>query len=126
HKQSKCEYKNKAIEPIEPIEPPISTAENLFGKEACPSSQIITQNLRAPARARDDLYHKYTKGTLREVKILQLHINRLGFDTLKVDGILGPITNGAIKRMQIFLGTIPDGYVGPKTRELINNSCKRY
>ena len=50
-------------------------------------------------------------------------MNRLGFNAGVVDGILGPITDGAIKRMQKFLGTDQDGYVGPKTRALINNSC---
>jgi|GEM_PF-6700819 len=38
-------------------------------------------------------------------------------------GILGPITDGAIKRMQTYLGTKADGLVGPLTRALINNSC---
>ena len=51
-------------------------------------------------------------------------MNRLGFNAGPVDGILGPITDGAIKRMQKFLGTAQDGLVGPKTRALINNSCK--
>ena len=50
-------------------------------------------------------------------------MNRLGFSAGVVDGILGPITDGAIKRMQAFLGTTQDGYVGPVTRGLINNSC---
>lgn len=50
-------------------------------------------------------------------------MNRLGFNAGKEDGILGKITEGAIKRMQTYLGTKADGFVGPKTRELINNSC---
>ncbi len=85
------------------------------------SEQILTQNLRAPAR--DNQYASYTRGIVKEVKILQAHMNRLGFRSGKEDGILGPITDGAIRRMQIFLGTKPDGYVGPITRGLINNSC---
>jgi peptidoglycan hydrolase-like protein with peptidoglycan-binding domain len=51
-------------------------------------------------------------------------MNRLGFKAGPVDGILGPLTDAAIKRMQKFLGTTPDGLVGPRTRVLINNSCK--
>ncbi|HIP33972.1 MAG TPA: peptidoglycan-binding protein [Bacteroidia bacterium] len=54
-------------------------------------------------------------------------MNRLGFNAGDVDGILGPITDGAIKRMQIdlgFTGKLIDGYVGPLTRERINNSCE--
>lgn len=50
-------------------------------------------------------------------------MNRLGFASGEVDGILGSITDSAIKRMQKFLGTTQDGYVGPVTRGLINNSC---
>ena len=50
-------------------------------------------------------------------------MNRLGFNSGSIDGILGPITDGAIKRMQKFLRTTQDGYVGPITRSLINNSC---
>ena len=51
-------------------------------------------------------------------------MNRLGFNAGSVDGILGPKTKGAIMRMQKFLGTTPDGYVGLKTRALINYSCE--
>ncbi|MCD5390001.1 MAG: peptidoglycan-binding protein [Candidatus Pacebacteria bacterium] len=50
-------------------------------------------------------------------------MNRLGFNAGDIDGILGPITDGAIKRMQKFLGTDQDGLVGPLTRNLINSSC---
>lgn len=50
-------------------------------------------------------------------------MNRLGFKAGKEDGILGKNTEGAIKRMQTYLGTKADGLVGPKTRALLNNSC---
>jgi peptidoglycan hydrolase-like protein with peptidoglycan-binding domain len=81
------------------------------------------------AGARNGRINNYSKTTLakkevvKEVKILQTHMNRLGFNSGPVDGILGPITDGAIKRMQKFLGTYQDGLVGPITRSLINNSC---
>lgn len=87
----------------------------------CPANQVLTQDLKAGAR--DGRYHSYTKAIVTEVKILQAHMNRLGFNSGAVDGILGPITDGAIKRMQTFLGTAADGYVGPLTRNLLNNSC---
>lgn len=87
----------------------------------CPADQLLTQNLKAGAR--NGRYHAYTKAVVTEVKILQAHMNRLGFNSGAVDGILGPITDGAIKRMQIYLGTKADGYVGPITRSLINTSC---
>ncbi len=87
----------------------------------CPATQILTQNLKAGAR--NGQYHSYTKGIVKEVRILQAHMNRLGFASGKEDGILGPITDGAIKRMQKQLGTTQDGLIGPITRGLINGSC---
>jgi hypothetical protein len=87
----------------------------------CPVDQIITQNLRAPSR--NGVYNSYTGGIVLEIDILQTHLNRLGFNSGPVDGIAGPLTDGAIKRMQTFLGTTPDGFVGPITRALLNTSC---
>ncbi len=94
----------------------------LGGGATCPVDQTLTQNLHAPAR--NGKYNNYTKGIVKEAKILQAHLNRLGFSAGPVDGILGPKSDGAIKRMQTFLKTKPDGYVGPMTRALINASCK--
>ncbi len=90
-------------------------------KKTCPADQILTQNLKSGAR--NGKYHSYTKGIVKEVKILQAHMNRFGFNSGPVDGVLGKLTDGAIKRMQKFLNTKQDGLVGPVTRELINNSC---
>lgn len=93
----------------------------------CPSHLILTQNMRVGGR--DGRINNYSKTTLlnkeilKEAKILQNHLNRLGFNSGPEDGILGPISDGAIKRMQRFLGTTPDGLVGPITRNAINNSC---
>lgn len=87
----------------------------------CPANQILTQNLRAPSR--NGVYNNYTKGIVKEARILQVHLNRLGFSSGKEDGILGKQSDSAIKRMQKLLGTKQDGYVGPVTRGLINNSC---
>lgn len=105
-----------------------STTGSSLGKPGqCSADLLITQDMRAGAR--NGLINNYSRATIakkeimREVKILQTHMNRLGFNSGPVDGILGPITDGAIKRMQKFLGTSQDGLVGPKTRALINNSC---
>jgi hypothetical protein len=93
----------------------------------CSADLLITQDMRAGARnGRINNYSRTTitnKEVMREVKILQTHMNRLGFNSGQIDGILGPVTDGAIKRMQKFLGTYQDGRVGPITRSLINNSC---
>lgn len=87
----------------------------------CPADQLLTQNLRTGAR--NGRFHPYTGGIVTQANILQAHLNRLGFNSGPVDGILGPISDGAIKRMQTFLGTKADGFVGPITRGLLNASC---
>ena len=74
---------------------------------------------------RDGRYSVYNRGVVKQVKLLQKHMNRLGFRSGPEDGIFGPITDGAVKRMQKFLGTKQDGIVGPITRSLINHSCQK-
>ncbi len=102
-----------------PTTPVVTPNTNTIG--LCLATQILTQNLRAPSR--NGVYNSYTKGIVKEAKILQAHMNRLGFVSGPEDGIIGPLTDGAIKRMQIFLHTKPDGLIGPITRGLINHSC---
>jgi murein L,D-transpeptidase YcbB/YkuD len=99
----------------------IKTEISNDNKKACSADQLLTQNLKSGAR--NGVYNSYTKGIVKEVRILQTHMNRLGFNAGKVDGILGKLTDGSIKRMQKFLGTKQDGLIGPITRNLINNSC---
>ena len=105
------------VTPAQSDTPKTKTPEN----EQCPANTLIHQNMKAPAR--NGAYNSYTKAIVTEVKLLQGHMNRLGFESGPEDGILGKLTDGAIKRMQIFLGTTPDGMIGPITRNLINNSC---
>ncbi|MBY0328795.1 peptidoglycan-binding protein [Patescibacteria group bacterium] len=101
--------------------PVVPTPQTPSEKSQCPATQMLTQNLKAGAR--NGRSNTFAKTTVTEVAILQAHMNRLGFKAGVEDGILGPITDGAIKRMQIYLGTKADGLVGPLTRALINNSC---
>ncbi|MCX6755713.1 MAG: BspA family leucine-rich repeat surface protein [Candidatus Nomurabacteria bacterium] len=101
--------------------PIIPTAPVLGAPGKCAPELIITQNLKAGSR--NGKYNSYTKGIVREADKLQKHLNRLGFASGKVDGIIGPVTRSAIMRMQKFLGTPADGLVGPLTISLINNSC---
>ena len=98
-----------------------TTTPSLGEPGLCSADQLLTQNLRAPSR--NGVFNSYTQGIVREINILQGHLNRLGFNSGPIDGIAGPLTDGAIKRMQVFLGTTPDGFVGPITRGLLNNSC---
>ncbi len=87
----------------------------------CPAELQLTENLRSGAY--NGRYHPYTRGIVTQAHILQKHLNRLGFSSGKEDGKLGPISTGAIMRMQASLGTKSDGIVGPNTRAVLNNSC---
>jgi DNA-binding beta-propeller fold protein YncE len=98
-----------------------TTTSEAQENNTCSANQTLTQNLRAPSR--NGVFNSYTQGIVTEANILQGHLNRLGFNSGLEDGIIGRLTDGAIKRMQTFLGSIPDGYVGPITRGLLNESC---
>ena len=45
-----------------------------------------------------------------EKKEMQKLLIAKGFDTKKVDGIIGPLTIDAVRRYQKSVGLIPDGY----------------
>ncbi len=96
-------------------------ARNTQAAKQCPVSELLSQNLKTGAH--NGRYNSYTGGIVTQAHILQGHLNRLGFNSGVADGILGPISDAAIKRMQVSLGAKPDGYVGPITRGLLNNSC---
>ena len=116
--------KHYGIETEEPTTTSTTTATStteLSESNTCSLEQTLTQNLKAPSR--NGTYNSYTNDIVTEAHILQAHLNQLGFNSGPEDGILGPISTGAIKRMQTFLGTDPDGYVGPLTRAFINESC---
>ena len=101
-----------ANQPAVPAQPTSNT---------CLGDQILTQNLRTGAR--NGRFHPYTGTIVTQAHILQRHLNRLGFNSGPIDGILGPLSDGTMKRMQTFLGTKADGFVWPITRGLLNNSC---
>lgn len=52
---------------------------------------------------------------------IQQRLQNLGIDTGKIDGIIGPITRGAIRRFQIKFGLPPDGIAGPATRQKLKD-----
>ncbi len=44
---------------------------------------------------------------------LQTRLTRAGFDTVKIDGRIGPLTIAAVRAWQVSLGRVPDGYASP-------------
>ncbi len=51
------------------------------------------------------------------VRGLQLRLRRLGFRPGPIDGLFGPLTQGAVERFQVARGLLADGVVGPHTRK---------
>jgi hypothetical protein len=51
------------------------------------------------------------------VRGLQLRLRRLGFRPGPIDGLFGPLTEGAVERFQVARGLAADGVVGPDTRK---------
>ena len=127
HKQSVCRY--------EDVETP--TEDNPLGGKLCPQNLTIHNFMKKGDR--DGKYSSYNKGRVREVKLLQSHINRILKNEYTEkpagpeDGIFGTLTERGVKRLQTKLNKllkgiikkplIVDGIVGPYTREAINHSC---
>lgn len=120
--------------PLIPISTPSSPGETVFDSGPCPAELLITDNMKRGDR--DGGYGDYNKGVVKQVALLQAHINRILVTTYKeaagpVDGIYGPLTEQGVKRLQIALNNIVkptpllviDGVVGPFTKIAINNSC---
>lgn len=128
-----CSINNPLVtEPI--VETPTTTPEQILGSGNCLSTLIITDNLKQGDK--NGKYSTYNKGIIKQVDILQAHINRILSASYKqaagpVDGIFGPLTKQGVIRLQESLNTILkptpllkiDGIVGPFTKEAINNSC---
>lgn len=53
------------------------------------------------------------------VELLQLALNRAGFGTLETDGILGPVTEQALRRFQTAHTLVPDGIAGRETHRAL-------
>lgn len=51
--------------------------------------------------------------TLKERIELQRKLTRAGFDTVKIDGKIGPLTINAVRDYQLARGMTPDGYANP-------------
>ena len=106
----------------------IPTAAQVLGSGTCPTSLIITQNLK---NGDHDGKRKIT-----QVTILQKQINRILAESYNqaagpTDGIFGNLTRQGVERLQTVLNSILkpnpplviDGIIGPFTRKAINDSC---
>ncbi len=62
----------------------------------------------------------YQGCTGNDVADLQRQLKDAGFNCGAVDGIFGPRTNSAVIALQKARGLVPDGLVGPQTRQALN------
>lgn len=60
--------------------------------------------------------------SFKQKKQMQRLLNRKGFDTEKVDGIVGPMTIAAIRAFQASLGMTPDGYATTDILKLLRTN----
>lgn len=58
-------------------------------------------------------------GSGPSVELLQLALNRAGFGELEVDGLFGPLTEGALRRFQRSEGLTVDGIAGRETHRAL-------
>jgi Putative peptidoglycan binding domain len=58
-----------------------------------------------------------TEGGSTAVRRVQVRLRTLGFQPGPVDGLFGPLTQGAVLRFQRARGLVADGVVGPQTRK---------
>lgn len=106
----------------------------ILGSGACPANLIIHDFMRKGDK--NGFYSSYYKNMVKEVGLLQSHINRILATKYHqaagpVDGIFGLLTMRGVERLQIALNEIVkpvpllkiDGIVGNYTRAAINNSC---
>jgi len=114
--------------------PTSSSLNSIIGSGKCAPELIITDNMKNGNR--NGVYSEYNKGTVKQVKILQAHINRILASAYKeaagpIDGIYGKLTKQGVERLQKALNNfhpsdkslIIDGIIGSYTKDAINNSC---
>lgn len=53
---------------------------------------------------------------------LQTQLTAMGFDTVKIDGKIGPLTINAVRKFQISKGMAPDGYASVRLLDLVREA----
>lgn len=88
---------------------------------ACPMNEI-TQNLQ---KGNPDWgYSSRVEETAMQIIVLQKYLKDNGFNPGPIDGMFGPLTEGAVKRAQKYFGIIATGIVDDEMRVLMNRCGK--
>jgi membrane-bound lytic murein transglycosylase B len=66
----------------------------------------------------------HTPLSVTDIKTIQSHLNRLGFDAGPEDGVAGTQTNTAIRNFQKAQGLPPDGYASPDLLQHLQKATK--
>lgn len=90
-----------------------------IGTSSQPSTPVPSVSVVDP-----DKWRTMRRGTAgKDVAEWQLVLNRDGFGPLVADGKFGPATEEATKQWQLAHKLTPDGVVGPKTRDAIDDGA---
>jgi peptidoglycan hydrolase-like protein with peptidoglycan-binding domain/anti-sigma regulatory factor (Ser/Thr protein kinase) len=57
-----------------------------------------------------------------DVRVLQRQLRHVGFAPGPIDGFFGPLTQGALRRLQAAAGLAPDGVLGPATYKALRRA----
>ena len=102
------------------------TVDGLYGAETTAAVKALQEDLGVPA---DGLYGPETHEALAEalggdpaseiIVALQTELKELGFYEGEIDGVYGPATIDAVKKLQAECGLAQDGIYGPETHQCL-------
>jgi peptidoglycan hydrolase-like protein with peptidoglycan-binding domain len=102
------------------------TVDGLYGAETTAAVKALQEDLGVPA---DGMYGPQTHEALAEalggdpaseiIVALQTELKELGFYEGEIDGVYGPATVDAVKKLQSECGLTQDGIYGPATHQCL-------